>query len=376
MSILPAVPVFRGPGPWQAEHVLEFLPDGASGIEGHATKWIEHLHRDSLERLAQLLTAADQGRLPHFWSMARVTLIPKGPDAPPDERRPLTVLPVTYRLWTRRHTAALTTWLMAWKPAGLVGAVPRHSCPDVLWELQAHLAQARVGRVPPAFVLSMDLEKCYDRLDLTNLLRLTEHLGLPVCGHVIRNYQQLERILFVDNQPTDVLLKGSGLVGVPQGCPMACFLCNLTSIMWHLTVAQAVPSAKHFSYLDDRFVLVTSWQQMARVLEATQQIDLAIGPDLNLPKCVRGVVAPAGRSAPRCSERSLRAIPLRTSFRYLGIDLILGQPSSAPVARRRVQQLRSRLHVARILPCFQRGAAVADALFCRLVRRRLCLHYT
>eukprot|EP00959_Pyramimonas_sp_CCMP1952_P279789 5849801-Pyramimonas_sp.AAC.1 len=69
--------------------------------------------------------------------------------------------------------------------------------------------------------------------------------------------------------------------------------------MWHLTVSQAVPSARHFSYLDDRFVLVTSWQQMARVLEATQQIDLAIGPDLNLPKCARGVVVPAGRRAPR-----------------------------------------------------------------------------
>ncbi|CAK0845459.1 unnamed protein product, partial [Prorocentrum cordatum] len=50
----------------RAERVIAFLPDGASGIDGHAVKWIGHLHRDSLGRLAQLLAAADQGRLPRF----------------------------------------------------------------------------------------------------------------------------------------------------------------------------------------------------------------------------------------------------------------------------------------------------------------------
>ena len=80
-------------------------------------------------------------------------------------------------------------------------------------------------------------------------------------------------------------------------------------------MAQAVPTAKRFSYLDDRFVLVASWQQLARVLEVTQQVDLAIEPDLNLPKCARGVVVPAGHSVPQCSEHSLRAIPLRNHFR-------------------------------------------------------------
>eukprot|EP00959_Pyramimonas_sp_CCMP1952_P332969 6972536-Pyramimonas_sp.AAC.1 len=95
---------------------------------------------------------------------------------------------------------------------------------------------------------------------------------------------------------------------------MACFLCNLTSIMWHSTVPQAVPTAKHFSYLDDRFVLVASWNELARVLEATQRVDLATGPDLNLPKCARGVVFPVGRSAPKCAEQSLRDIPLCKHF--------------------------------------------------------------
>ena len=304
LSLLPSVPAFSPLGPWCAEHILEFLPDGASGIEGQSVAWLEHLHKDSLDRLALLLTAADAGRLPGFWAQARVTLIPKGPDSPPGDRRPLTVLPVTYRLWTRRHTVHLTQWILAWKPPGLAGAVPRHSCPDVLWELQAKLAEARVAQTDPAYVLSLDLEKCYDRLDLHNLLELTNHLGLDICGHVLRNYQNLSRILFVDNQPTDVVIQGANLVGVPQGCPMACFLCNLTSIMWHLAVERAVPTATLFSYLDDRFILARSWQDLAAALAATRAIDLAIGPDMNLPKCARGLSRPLARAPQSAKPRS------------------------------------------------------------------------
>ncbi|CAK0878928.1 unnamed protein product, partial [Prorocentrum cordatum] len=123
----------------------------------------------------------------------------------------------------------------------------------------------------PAYVLSLDLEKCYDWMDLHILLELTNHLGLDICGH-----------------PTDVVLQGDNLVGVPQGCPMACILCNLTSIMWHLAVERAVPTATLFSYIDDRFILAHSWQELADALAATREIDRAIGPDLNVPKCARG----------------------------------------------------------------------------------------
>eukprot|EP00959_Pyramimonas_sp_CCMP1952_P298265 6238917-Pyramimonas_sp.AAC.1 len=109
------------------------MPGGAPGLDGHRTEWLDHLHYHSLERLAMLLNEADRGRLPSFWRHARVTLIPKGPDSPPGDRRPLTVMAITYRLWAKRHPASLNTWLMSWKPPGLAGAMPNHSCPEILW---------------------------------------------------------------------------------------------------------------------------------------------------------------------------------------------------------------------------------------------------
>ena len=131
-------------------------------------------------------------------------MIPKGPESAPDDRRPLTVLPVLYRLWARRHAAHLNEWLLTWKPTGLAGAVPNHSCPDILWQIQTRLAKARLGLDEPWFVLSMDLAQCFDRLDLGNLRQLIEHLDLPVCAHVLDMYQTLTRTLFVDGEPADV----------------------------------------------------------------------------------------------------------------------------------------------------------------------------
>ena len=190
LSLFDGLPVYTSPGLWTAEDILLHLPTGALGIEGHSADWIQSLHRDSLQRLATLLNCADNGQLPAFWRHARVTLIPKGEDSPPDERRPITIMSITYRLWARRHAAHLNEWMATWKPAGLSGAMKNTCCPDVLWELQVAFTKAYTGDSPAAFVLSMDLEKCFDTMDIDNLERIAAHLGLVSCSHALRNYRR------------------------------------------------------------------------------------------------------------------------------------------------------------------------------------------
>ena len=67
LSAFPRIPDFA------AETILEFLPDGTCGIEGHHGHWIASLHFDSLERFAKVLNEADKKRFPRFWIHARVT---------------------------------------------------------------------------------------------------------------------------------------------------------------------------------------------------------------------------------------------------------------------------------------------------------------
>ena len=363
LSLFDGIPTYTPPGPWRAEDILLYLPTGAPGIDGNSAAWLQSLHMDSLLRLARLLNCADRGQFPLFWKHARVTLIPKGEDSPPDDRRPITIMALTYRVWARRHAVLLNEWMATWKPTGLSGAVKNSCCPDVLWELQMALNKAYTGDAPTAFVLSMDLEKCFDTMDIGNLNRISQHLGLDACAHALRNYGRLSRLLFVDAEPTNIWLEGIHIQGIPQGCPLACILCNLTAAAWHKQCEAADPSAKLFTYLDDRFALTSSWKQLEAILLATAELDKALGPSLNILKCACGALGKRRRSVRPCPPAyQLNHIPMKASFRYLGIDLVLKKAANKPVASRRVATFRARCSIVRSLPRQQRGIGVADAV--------------
>ena len=96
------------------------------------------------------------------------------------------------------------------------------------------LSNAHLGARGPTYMSTMDLTRCFDRLDLDNLLLINEKLGLDSCTHTLRNYRALTTLLFIDNESTHMWLQATNDVGIPQGCPMACFLCNLTALVWHV----------------------------------------------------------------------------------------------------------------------------------------------
>ena len=136
LSLFDNLPVYVPPASWSVEDIFEFMPNGSSGIDGQSVEWLSSLSYDALIALVSLLDLADAGYLPTFWSHARVTLIPKGEDSAPDDRRPLTVMAVVYRLWAKKHVHFQNKWLESFKPKGLSGSVSGVSCPDVLWEVQ------------------------------------------------------------------------------------------------------------------------------------------------------------------------------------------------------------------------------------------------
>ena len=65
-SLFDDIPAFVPLGEWTPETILEFLPDGAPGLDGHVYEWLHTLSVDSLARLVQLLNLADAGSLPAF----------------------------------------------------------------------------------------------------------------------------------------------------------------------------------------------------------------------------------------------------------------------------------------------------------------------
>ena len=84
---------------------------------------------------------------------------------------------------------------------------------------------------------------------------------------------------------------------------------------------------------------------------------------MNLGKCARGSIGKRRRRIRPCPPTSqICKIPLRTSFRYLGIDLVLQRVAIKMVAERRMTAFKARCTVVRRLPRQQRGIGVADAV--------------
>ena len=75
------------------------------------------------------------------------------------------------------------------------------SVSDIIWDVNGHIHEACVGAVSPKYVLSMDLAKCFDHLDLLALEAVCRKVGFLAGVVAIQNYSRLVRLLFVDGQP-------------------------------------------------------------------------------------------------------------------------------------------------------------------------------
>ena len=159
-------------------------------------------------------------------------------------------------------------------PSGLYGARVANCPADATWRVMFSVDDHRRHNAD-FHLLAMDQKQCFDRLDLDQLHRVASATGMPsACLHALSLYGRLERHLFIDGQPTGYILSGDGIRGVPQGCPLACHFCNLTSWLWHLELQHHLPSVTGISFLDDRLVFTSGdLTLLDRVLDVTKVVD-------------------------------------------------------------------------------------------------------
>lgn len=216
-TVFGALPKIPRRQPWTPRAVIQFLADGAPGLDGWQGEHIRALDSVSMWCLCQLLNQADAGHLPRFWREARLVAIPKPESI---DRRPLTVMSIFYRTWARRGARRLSEWSSRWMPPGLFGARRGRSAADAIWDLALQLESSRANRHNHSVVVVLDEEKFYDRLLLGTLRALGEQLGLDVGDMAtLDNYHRLRRHLWLDGGPTIWSLEGTDLCGIPQGCP-------------------------------------------------------------------------------------------------------------------------------------------------------------
>ena len=248
---------------FHAEMFQDSRTVGAPGLDAWDGDSLRSLDLQSKTLLCELLDLLDTSDFPKFLLQARVVGIPQNDGSP--NGRPLTVMSCIWRMWSRRVARHTGIWMDRWMTPSIFGARPCAAASDGALELLMDVDLT---------ILTLDQKQCFDRPQLASLRELGSRLGMPrLALKVSEACAQLERFLFIDGQPTSMLIRGGDLRGVPQGCALSVHFCNLAVWAWNVCMNRKLPHVRTNAFLDDRLVSADSCDPLPRTLEITKQVD-------------------------------------------------------------------------------------------------------
>ena len=266
----------------------------AGGLDNWPVITLSTLHQSSARSLILVFKASEKAALwPDELHYVRTQLIPK-PDtlmgeARPEDLRPIAVISVWIRLWSR--------WRLCMQHAdahkvhsALCGGIPGRSFApamlDTLLSLENHFAGG-LEKPPDWFALTLDASKCFDRILPTHALSLADRWGVE--SGVLRGLggflMQVRRRFSCGGYPDQIDL--CPLNGLLQGDPLSVLLCNYCVDDWVRTIEAEQPPDTHLkicAFIDDRTILGDDLEQMLLAWEASKGWERQNGWECNEKK--------------------------------------------------------------------------------------------
>ena len=262
---------WSNPDPCTPALIIHHCRNSAAGIDGLSFQHFASLHNCFLELLCEFFNALDNGLpLPSAWSSARLVCLAK----PDGGTRPITILTTAYRIWSSRAAQSLADWT-SWFPDALVGGRPGGpQAADSANHISSLLAD-HYARGDFLAGTCLDVSKCFDSISLEGVRILLRCIGAPeFLFQVVSLWQSIERHVWIDADPTGVVIQPTCPRGIPQGDPIAPWCLNLIMATW-LCNLPPVHTVKVF--LDDRCLLHNNLAELSLALQATYHFDWCFG---------------------------------------------------------------------------------------------------
>ena len=168
------------------------------------------------ECIADLLNSVEtQGRWPTSLPGPLGILLPKSGTEDPMDRRPIWLMPMTYRMWAGHRAGIWSAWRLQWH-----GETPFEGADSLAWETSLH-QEAALGRGDAFAMVALDWKKAYDGITLDILGQTLQAAGVPTwaSGPLLGMYAskrrlRVGRVIGPEWKPTS---------GIPAGCPTAVF---------------------------------------------------------------------------------------------------------------------------------------------------------
>ena len=213
-----------------------------------------------------------QGCWPQNILDATVSFLPKEDAAASlDQTRPVTVLSVVYRLWSKIITSKFLQQVCRYLPDSIHGNKPQSSSVWLATYIQLQSELALVHGLE-CNVASLDLKKAFNLLSSTVLRATGAHFGVPsdvttLHQSFLAGLRRHFRILNNVTQPVD------SSTGVPEGCGFS--VCCMMQLNWIVTAklqleSRVCPQAQHFSYVDNWLFMSTCHHKVLNSLSLTE----------------------------------------------------------------------------------------------------------
>ena len=214
----------------------------AGSLDGWGWRELKVLPVAWFHGLARIVSRVeDLGVWPDGLLDAYIAMIPEvDGDATPLDQRPLSVLPVAYRVWTSARMLQLEPWFRSWVPSCVFSAGGRRSSVEAWFTTAIDIEEVLSGVVQgDVHVFVADVIKSFDTVDRGILDRVLCSLGLPGWfRHAYFEYHSLVRLRFKLAAGLGQPWTRDGVI--PQGCPL--------SMMF--TVALYLPRCRYLAAQD------------------------------------------------------------------------------------------------------------------------------
>ena len=222
-------------------------PKTARGIDSWTVDELRSLPSQAIMSISQIFHRFQGEPFPTYWQVALT--IPLGKECganTPAKTRPITVLSLIYRWWSKVVTSQILKQWAQYLPDYIVGFIPGRSPQNEMIKIQHDFEIGHINSQNETTQwqgLTLDLVKCFNLIPREPARRALRKAGIP--EHLIQVwFISLKKLIRYWKFKDTVISSGLTTTGTPEGDTFSVLCCVAISRIWahHLTTLHAVPS--------------------------------------------------------------------------------------------------------------------------------------
>ena len=318
----------------------------ARGGCGFSVKEMINFPDQIVKALFEIWEACEQGmEWPENWITARVTMLAKtNRPSNPYDTRPITVLSVLYRQWSRFRSREILKYFQEFMPTEIALATNRVPA-EAAAALVAIKVEHSINTNRPIAGFGLDLQRCFNTVPRPPLEVALLRMGVPK-KYVVAWFQMLchfRRTLCIANQQGQPM---KSYTGIPEGCGMS--VVGMAALTWW----EAKVVTYHFPHVDphgfaDNWNLVTTVPR--DLLPATRVLEDFVSKlkmTINGKKSWLWGTTPTVRKSLKGFRIGNCDIPVVCNFSDLGCDISYSRKNVKP--KHKIRVTKSKLSLGKI----------------------------